>query len=357
MTDKPPKFAMHPLLSLAAIVIIIAGIKEIAPILNIFLVALLLAVSVSPVLTWQIKRGWPKAVSLIVTIFIVLIVAGGLSTILGIAGNNMASKAPEYQERITELYKKGLDNLSERGIEIAEIKELDIFSPDRLVSFGTSFIENLFSTFGNVFFVLILMIFMLIEFADLTKKAEHGEFAEDSWQHRFGDISNDLKKYVSINAVTGLMTAVADVILMLIMGIDFAVIWGFLAFFFSFIPNIGFFLSVIPPALIALLEFGWVHCLILVIGFIVINAFIDNVIKPKFLGQEFNMSILLVFLSLLFWSWVLGAIGAILGVPLTMAVKRITEFMNSDMSSGHDEPPEEETALPSETGEESSTHT
>lgn len=330
---KQSGLRIHPLLAVASIVVIVAGMREIASVLNIFLVALLLAVSISPILIWQIKRGWPKAVSLVVTILIVLVLAAGLSAVLGVAGNNMAEKAPEYQERITALYNSALDTLSQKGVNLDEIKQLDMLSPDRLVTFGTGFIENLFSTFGNVFFVLILMIFILIEIADLTIKADRGEFDEDSWQRRFGYISNDLKKYISINAVTGLMAAGCDFVLLLIVGIDFAVIWAFLAFFFSFIPNIGFFLSVIPPALIALLELGWIHCVIVIVGYVVINLIIDNVIKPRYLGKQFNMSVLLVFLSLLFWGWVLGAIGAILGVPMTMAVKKIIAFMNKDIEA------------------------
>jgi len=332
------KHRIHPLLAAASIVVIVAGLREIASVLNIFLIALLLAVSISPILIWQIKRGWPKAVSLAVTILIVLVVAAGLSAVLGVAGNNMAEKAPEYQERITELYKSSLDALSERGVKIADIKQLDMFSPDKLVNFGTGFIENLFSTFGNVFFVLILMIFILIEIASLTIKADRGEFEEDSWQWRFGYISNDLKKYVSINAVTGVMAALCDLILLLIIGIDFAVIWAFLAFFFSFIPNIGFFMSLIPPALIALLELGVLPCILVIVGYVVINLIIDNIIKPRYLGKEFNMSVLLVFLSLLFWGWVLGAVGAILGVPMTMAVKKIVAFMNKDIEAQYAPP-------------------
>ena len=335
---RESKLRIHPLLAVASIVVIVAGMREIASVLNIFLVALLLAVSISPILIWQIKKGMPKALSLAVTIFIVLVVAAGLTAVLGVAGNNMAQKAPEYQVRITALYKSLLDVLSERGIKLDDIKQLDVFSPDRVVNFGTGFIENLFSTFGNVFFVLILMIFILIEIADLTIKADSGEFDEDSWQRRFGYISTDLKKYVSINAVVGLLAAVCDFILLIILGIDFAVIWAFLAFFFSFIPNIGFFLSVIPPAMIALLEFGWIHCVIVVVGYVVINLIIDNIIKPKYLGKEFDMSVLLVFLSLLFWGWVLGAIGAILGVPMTMAVKKIVAFMNKDIAAQYAPP-------------------
>ena len=330
---KRPKIRIHPLLAVASIVIIVAGMREIASVLNIFLVALLLAVSISPILIWQIKRGWPKTVSLVATIFIVLVVTAGLSAVLGVAVNNMAEKAPEYQERITVLYQSTLKTLSEKGIKIDDIQQLDMFSPEKLINFGTGFIENLFSTFGNVFFVLVLMIFILIEIANLTIKADRGEFDEDSWQNRFSYISNDLKKYVSINAVTGLMAALCDLVLLLIIGIDFAVIWAFLSFFFSFIPNIGFFMSLIPPALIALLEFGWIECLAVIVGYVVINLIIDNVIKPKYLGKEFNMSILLVFLSLLFWGWVLGAVGAVLGVPMTMAVKKIVTFMNKDIEA------------------------
>ncbi len=120
MTQKQ-RFDIHPLLAAAAVVIIVAGMREIAPVLNIFLVALLLAVGISPILTWQIKRGWPKAVSLAVTTLIVLVLTAGLSAMLGVAVNNMGSKVPEYQARVTALYNSSLDELSKHGIKLTEI--------------------------------------------------------------------------------------------------------------------------------------------------------------------------------------------------------------------------------------------
>lgn len=326
-------FNIHPLLAGASIVIILAGVREIAPVLNIFLVALLLAVAVSPLLTWQLRRGWPKAVSLTLTILIVIIIMGFVSTILGVAIDNIIGKAPFYQDKIGQLYHSGLNALTARGFNARDIQQLSILSPDKIMGYMTSFLQNIFSTFGNFFFVVLLMVFILMEFADLTIKADRGEFAADSWQNRFGDISNDLKKYIEINAIAGLMAAVADFALLLVLGVDFAVLWGFLAFLFSFIPNIGFVLSVVPPALLALIEYGWGHCILVVAGYVVFNSIVDNVVKPRFLGKEFKMSILVVFLSLLFWGWLLGAIGAILGVPLTMSVKRLVDFMNKDMES------------------------
>jgi len=219
---------------------------------------------------------------------------------------------------------------------MADIESLELFSPEKLFSIGSTFLEGILSTFGNFFFMLLLMIFILIQFSEMHVKAERKEYGQDSWQSRFGEIANDLKKYISINAVSGLMAAVANVSLLILLGVDFAIMWGFLSFLFSFIPNIGFILSVVPPALIALLEYGWIHCVIVVAGFIIINSIVDNVLKPKFLGKEFNISILMVFLSLLFWGWVLGPIGAILGVPMTMSVKKILAFMNEDVDAQDD---------------------
>jgi len=340
------KLKIHPLLAIACIVIIIAGMQAIAPVLNLFLVALLLAVSIMPLVAWQLNRGWPKTLALGLTILFVIVIGAFLTSILGLAINNMAEKAPSYKERITVIYQSGLNYIASKGINIEDIQSLELFSPDKLFSVGSTFIEGILSTFGNFFFVLLLMIFILIEFSQIQLKAAQKEYKEDSWQLRFSEIATDLKKYVSITALSGLMAAVTNTILLVILGVDFAIMWGFLSFLFSFIPNLGFILSVVPPALIALLEYGWPQCLIVVVGFIVINSIVDNILKPRFLGQEFNISILMVFVSLLFWAWVLGPIGAILGVPMTMAVKKIIVFMNKDIDRDNNFPiPQNQTKI------------
>lgn len=340
------KLKIHPLLAIACIVIIIAGMQAIAPVLNLFLVALLLAVSIMPLVAWQLNRGWPKTLALGLTILFVIVIGAFLTSILGLAINNMAEKAPFYKERITVIYQSGLNYIASKGINIEDIQSLELFSPDKLFSVGSTFIEGILSTFGNFFFVLLLMIFILIEFSQIQLKAAQKEYKEDSWQLRFSEIATDLKKYVSITALSGLMAAVTNTILLVILGVDFAIMWGFLSFLFSFIPNLGFILSVVPPALIALLEYGWPQCLIVVVGFIVINSIVDNILKPRFLGQEFNISILMVFVSLLFWAWVLGPIGAILGVPMTMAVKKIIVFMNKDIDRDNNFPiPQNQTKI------------
>ena len=337
------KINIRPLLILASLVIAVAGIKAIAPVLNLFLVAMLIAVILDPLLGLLLKRGWSKTLSLIVIIVILVIGTVFLTLILGAGISEMSDRVPFYEERISTVYSEGLESLASRGVNIEDIENLEVFTPEKLFNLSASFLGSIFSTFGNSVFVLLLTIFILIEFANIRIKAAQGGKSEDKLIYRFSGLGADIRKYLSITALSGFFGAIGQLILMLILGVDFPVIWAFLSFLFNFIPNIGFVLTLIGPALLALLELGWISCLILIVGFIVINSIFDNVIKPKFIGQEFNMSILTVFLSLLFWSWVLGGIGAILAVPLTITVKRVWEVLNENENDSDEpfKPPED----------------
>jgi len=319
---------IRPLFVLASLVIVIAGMKAIAPVLNLILVALLLAIILFPILRLMLNKGWSKALSLTLIIIILVIGAILLTLILGAGISQMSERLPYYEGRLTEVYNEALQWLAGKGANIEDIKSLDVFSPQNLFDISASFLGGIFSTFGNFVFVILLTIFILIEFADLQIKSDQGDLPHDSVIVRFGELGGDVRKYLSITAFSGFFVAVGQFILMLILGVDFPFIWAFLSFLFNFIPNIGFILTVVPPALLALLELGWIPCLIVIVGFIVINSIFDNVIKPKFIGEEFDMSILTVFLSLLFWTWVLGGIGAILAVPLTITLQRGWEILN-----------------------------
>ncbi len=132
----------------------------------------------------------------------------------------------------------------------------------------------------------------------------------------------DVRTYVGATALTGLVTAVLNTILLLILGVDFALTWGVLSFLFGFVPNIGFILSLAPPALLALVQFSWQRAVAVVIGYFVINFVAENVLKPRLIRSGIDMSLLEIFISLIFWNFVLGPIGAILSVPLTAVVKK-----------------------------------
>ena len=171
---------------------------------------------------------------------------------------------------------------------------------------------------------------MLIDATDLRYKIYKGERKITPSHAKRMELGEQIRKYNSISALTGGLTAVGNLILLLIMGVDFPLLWAFLSFLFSFIPNIGFILSIIAPAFIALVELGPTAAIIVIVGFIIINGIVENVIRPKFMGKELNISLTMIFLSLIFWTWILGAMGAILAIPLTISAMKAWEIMFSE---------------------------
>jgi predicted PurR-regulated permease PerM len=132
-------------------------------------------------------------------------------------------------------------------------------------------------------------------------------------------------KYIAITGWNGLINAAANFLLLLVLGIDFALTWAFISFLFNFIPNIGIIMAVIPPAVIALLAHGWVRALLVIVGYVILNFIAENVIKPRTMKARLDISPLLTILSVIFWSWVLGVPGTILAVPLTIVLQKLVK--------------------------------
>jgi predicted PurR-regulated permease PerM len=323
------KQQIHPLVALACLVVITAGMKASASIVNPILLAMLLAVSVMPLIMWQQRKGVPDGLAVVFTIVIVILAGLGLTVMLGLSVARFTQKLPTYEAQVANLLHGFIDFLSAKGIQISNLKELGAFSPSNIVQYAVRFLGNTISAFGNAVVVLLLVVFFLIEFTAFRRNITDGVVPADTWLAKFSTLGGELRKYISITALTGLYTAVANIILLVILGVDFPILWGFLSFLFNFIPNIGFFISLAPPVLLGFIESGTGTAVIVLVGFVLINSFVENVIKPRLMGKELDMSILLIFISLLFWSWVLGAIGAILAIPLTMTLKKIWLIMGN----------------------------
>jgi predicted PurR-regulated permease PerM len=258
--------------------------KGAAPILNPILLALLLAVSVMPIVNWQLRKGWSRGLAITLSVLVITAIGTMATTLVGLSGARLVRRIPVYEARLIDLNRTTLEFLSTRGIDLSDLQSLEVFKPASLVKFAVSFLGNIMSTFGNSVLVLLLVIFLLIEISALWIKHDRGQLPADSWFVLFSKLGSDLRKYVSITALTGLITAIGNVLLLLILGVPFPFLWGFLSFMLNFIPNIGFIISVAPPALLALLELGGIEAVIIVVGFILINAFVENVLKTRFMG-------------------------------------------------------------------------
>jgi AI-2 transport protein TqsA len=311
------------LVGAAAVVIIIAGLKLGAGLINQILLAFLLTMCITPLPEWLIKKGVPKGISILISM-VVIIVGGFLITaMLASSVSNMIESIPVYQERLTAIYNDMQEFAAANNLNITDLIHKVNIGPDKVIAFTGKLLTGLTGVLSSSFIIAMLVAFLIIELITYSTDIKKGKRTEALHLKWLTGMGGDLRKYVNITALTGVITGVMNFIFLLIMGVDFAFLWAFLSFLMNFIPNIGFIISVIPPALIALLMLGGWQAVGVFIGFWLINAIVENVIRPIFMKESLNISLVTTFLSLLVWGWILGMTGAVIGVPLTMVVMKL----------------------------------
>ena len=290
-----------------------------------------MSIFIIPLPAWLIKKGVSRGLA--IAISLVVIVIGGLafSALLAKSISDLVASIPKYEEKLTVLYQQLQDFAAVNNLDISDLLKKVNIGPDKIIGVAGAIVNTLTGFISSSFIIAMLIAFMVIElvtYSDKTKKGKMNEIMAMSWIHNMG---GDLRKYVNINALGGLITAVLNYFLLLALGVDFPFLWAVLSFLLNFVPNIGFIISFLPPALLALVDLGLTQALIVFGGFWLINALVENVFRPIFMKESLNISLLTTFLSLLFWGWVLGLPGAILGVPLTlMVMKFFNEFNDKE---------------------------
>jgi predicted PurR-regulated permease PerM len=307
----------------ASLVIVVAGLKLAAPIVDLVLISFLLAFSISPIQNWLIRRKFSKGLAVIVTVLLILVGGSGLVSILAVSLAGLIGKLPEYQARLTSLWNAVTAFFIERGFNLTSLLSLKEFDPSRVVPVAGKMLEAILQGLSSSLFVVIIMVLVLIELASLQYHNFRDKSGRTGFHSRVNRVVEDVGKYISITGWNGLINAVANYLLLLVLGVDFALTWAVISFFFNFIPNIGIVMALLPPAVIALLKFGWVRALLVVAGYEVLNFICESVIKPRTMKARLNISPLVTILSVIFWSWVLGAPGTILAVPLTITLQKL----------------------------------
>jgi predicted PurR-regulated permease PerM len=207
-------------------------------------------------------------------------------------------------------------------LEKVNVAELFGSIVDQLAKLGNSI--------SNLVVVVLVVVFLLADYFHLSATVQRQLQLGRTQLASVSKYIRDLRGYVILTAQLAGLTGIGATIFLLILGVDLPILWGVLTFLLSFIPTVGLFLAMILPALLALLEFGTAKALLVVAGFLLIDAVIENVIKPKFLGESLDISPLVIILSLIFWAAVLGPVGALLAVPLTLAVKELVLETDED---------------------------
>jgi AI-2 transport protein TqsA len=317
-------FSIRALFALGMLGLTLALMNIAARYVNALLLAWLIVLVASPLLYWFKRKGAPSWLSFLVTLLVILSALIGFVLILVLGFNQLVVSIPNYLDQAEELINSIKDFLISLGIDKDDVSALlSAISPQDFVEGAVSFLGSLLSSFSNVILVILLVVFLLIETFSAPQKLAAEIKKGNEYLQRFFHVSDTLRKYFQLTTVVALVTGVLDTIFFLVMGVDFAILWGIIAFLCSYIPTLGFWLAAIPPTILALLELGPLQGLIVFLGVVLINGFAENVIKPKYMGEGIDLSPFMIIFSVIFWAALLGPIGAILGVPVSLLFKEL----------------------------------
>jgi AI-2 transport protein TqsA len=308
------------LVTLACVVIIIAGMRYAADILNPILLALFVVMGLSPVLNWLRRRGVPSWLTMAIVLVGFLAVAGVFVGTLASYVGQLDSRLIVYQENLGTIMDDASAWLAARGIDTSGLLS-DMLTPERIMGWVSSVLTTTVDAFGNIVLMVFIVIFMLSQVYTFPGKMYQRLQLSKRFEHGFREFGDVTRSYIFTKGWLAAIAAVVSTAVYFAFGVDFALLWGLLFFALSFIPNIGFVISVIPPFFVTLLETGLLRAVLVVVTIVILNTIVDNMLAPRFMGRSVGLSTLAVFLSLVVWAWILGPVGALISIPLTLMVK------------------------------------
>ena len=318
----PPRL-QSVLLAAAAFVVVVAGLKAAAALVNPFLLAVFIAVISTPSIFWLESRGLPRALALLLVILVVVGVLFGLSVVVGASINDFTNNLPRYTERLTGQLGGLVATLQGLGIELPRNRAgvLDHVNPAWVLQLAGDLFNGFGVVLANAFLILLTVVFILLEASTFSGKLH--AIARDAHLTRTSvdAFMGTVRRYLAIKSLMSVGTGAAVWLWLSVLGVDYPVLWGILAFLLNYVPNIGSIIAAVPAVLLALVQLGPAAAAWAAAGYLAINVLVGSFLEPRFMGRGLGLSALVVFLSLIFWGWVLGPVGMFLSVPLTITAK------------------------------------
>ena len=305
----------------ASLVIIIAGINYAQSVLVSLLVAIFLAMLGTPPVLWLVRRRIPSVVA-------VLFVVAGMVAILLIAGaivgasiSSFSEELPVYQTRLEERIHAFQSFLAARGIWGMDTVLIESVNPKAVMSLTARLLAEVGSALSNIVLILLTVAFILFEASSFPVKLRAVLGHPRQAFPQFTKFVGDMERYMVIKTIISLATGILVAIWLSILGVDSPILWGFLAFLLNYVPSVGSTVAAIPAVLLALIQLGAARAALAAAGYMAVNFLLDNVIETRLMGRRLALSTLVVFLSLVLWGSLLGPVGMILCIPLTMTLK------------------------------------
>ena len=320
---------------LASLIVITAGLKAAEDLAVPFLLAAFIATIAATPMFWLERHrvpGW-LAISIVMAAMVVILM--GVGALVAQSAGAFTQKLPFYQERLTTLYTEAIGWLQGFGIELSRELLIENFNPGEALAMAGTTLAGLGGVLSNSFLIILTVIFILAEASSFPLKLRDVLRDADRSMPYFARFAENVNRYIAIKTSVSIVTGLVITIYLAVLGVDFPVLWGLLAFLLNFVPAIGSIIAAIPALLLALVQLGPGLALLTAAGYAVVNIGMGNVVEPRFMGRGLGLSTLVVFLSLVLWGWVLGPVGMLLSVPLTMTAKIALEANPSTVWLAH----------------------
>lgn len=316
-------------ISLAALIIIIAGIKAAASIVVLFLLSVFIATVSSPALFWLERFKISRLIAFFMVLLMVVVVLFGFGYILSSSVDSFLSNTPQYQAKIIELVDNVSDFLNGMGIEVSKSSLETMFNPSSLLSFAGTFLKSFTAILSNSFIIFLGATFILFEISSFKTKISLLTKISKIKKTPFDSFGKKLNSYLAIKTITSFITGLFIAGGLGVLGIDFALLLGLISFLLNYIPSIGSVLAVIPAILVTLIGADVSNVYWVIALYLSINITMGNIIEPRYMGKVLGLSVVVIFFSLIFWGWVLGPVGMFLAIPLSMTIKIALESHSS----------------------------
>ncbi|WP_336215604.1 AI-2E family transporter [Nonomuraea sp. LPB2021202275-12-8] len=316
--------ALIVLVGISGAVVVLFGLREVSSIAGPFILALVLVIAVSPVRAWLAARRAPVWVQVTVPFLILVLVLLAMAGVLTVSVVQLGSLVPAYTREFEALLVDAQNFAVSHGISNEQIdRALESFDPERVIGIAQSLLGGAIGVLSGLFLIVILLLAMCLDAPNTSRVLATSESRKPRVVTALDVFAHKTRRYLIVSTVFGLISAVLDVVALTLIGVPLPLLWGVLAVIANYIPNIGFVLSLLPPATLALLDGGVQEMFLVIAAYSVINVVTQSFILPKFLGDAVGLSTTMTFISLIVWTFVLGPLGAILAIPLSLLTKAL----------------------------------
>jgi len=329
--------ASRSILVLAGLIIVAAGIKAAEDIIVPFLLSVFLATIAATPVFWLQQRRVPATLAIVIVMCAFVALLLGLGALVAQSVGEFTARIPFYQSRLTDTVLQVTEWLQtlNLGLDLSGDLLLSQFDPGTALSLAGNLLRGFGNTLSNGFLILLTMLFILAEASSFPRKLRAVLRNPKRDLPYFAKFARNMNRYIAIKTTVSAMTGLAVWLSLVVIGVDFPVLWGLLAFLLNYIPNIGSIIAAVPAVLLALVQLDFLAALATATCYLGINMLFGNFIEPRFMGKGLGLSTLVVFLSLILWGWLLGPVGMLLSVPLTMTAKLALEASPSGAWLAH----------------------